>query len=338
MKSKLYPYKGAYMTARAIARHAGIKPRTLYHRLASGMSITDAISGPAKKHGGMIGPKAKLYEFRGEHLTAYQIADILGCHVQTVYKRRSGNRVLDGEELAATLPEFPSNARLITYKGKTDTLTAWARKYRLGPNVIRGRLERGWPIERALRTKVLGGSDTLTFNGKTHSFGVWSKKAEIGISPQTLRHRIEHLGWSVERALTEPVRETDQTYSFAGKSRTLPQWARKVGISLGTLRSRLDRGLTIEQALTTPLAERGGQTYAFNGEALTLRKWAEKTGIHIDTLRERIRQNGWPIEKALTTPVKSKKPRGHSKTSSPSMGTGPGSTAGDLQCKTATGA
>jgi len=340
MSNKLYQYRGAWMGVRAIARHAGINHRTLNDRLARGMSITAAISEPIKKHGDTnpAGPKPKLYEFRGQQLTAHQIADILGCHVATVYKRRCGNRVLDGEALAQSFNGFPVNAYLITYKGKVDTLAAWARRYKLSSTTIKTRIERGWPVERALRTPLHGGSDTLTFNDQTHTFGTWAKKAEIGISPQTLRHRVERLGWPVERALTEPIREVDQTFSVNGKSLTLPQWAKKVGIPLGTLRSRLDRGWTLERALTVPLNERSCQTYTFKGETLTLAQWSKTTGISKATLRERIRQFGWPIERALTEPVaKGSRPRGHSKTSKPHLGTGPGSTEADFQSKSATG-
>lgn len=47
------------------------------------------------------------------------------------------------------------NNRLITYKNETKTLIEWAEKYNLSFSVLYGRLEIGWPIEKALTTLVL---------------------------------------------------------------------------------------------------------------------------------------------------------------------------------------
>lgn len=44
----------------------------------------------------------------------------------------------------------------------------------------------------------------ITFSGKTQTRAQWAK--EIGIKYHTLRDRIDRYGWSVERALTEPLR------------------------------------------------------------------------------------------------------------------------------------
>lgn len=43
-----------------------------------------------------------------------------------------------------------------------------------------------------------------------------------------------------------------------------------------------------------------------NGERKTLCEWARVTGIKRKTLTDRIRRFGWPTDKAITTPVRSK--------------------------------
>lgn len=50
--------------------------------------------------------------------------------------------------------------------------------------------------------------------------------------------------------------------------------------------------------------QRTNVRYAFNGKVLTLPEWSTETGIGFATLRSRIYLYEWPIEKALTTPVK----------------------------------
>lgn len=39
------------------------------------------------------------------------------------------------------------------------------------------------------------------------------------------------------------------------------------------------------------------------GRRMTLPQWAREVGLNINTLRGRIFEKGWPVEKALTTPV-----------------------------------
>jgi hypothetical protein len=44
----------------------------------------------------------------------------------------------------------------------------------------------------------------------------------------------------------------------------------------------------------------------FRGETLCMAEWSEKAGISYGTLSARIDRHGWPIDRALTTPVKSR--------------------------------
>lgn len=54
----------------------------------------------------------------------------------------------------ATMEEQQNNKRsnrLLTFGGKTMSISRWARHIGMNKVTLRGRLERGWPIERALR-------------------------------------------------------------------------------------------------------------------------------------------------------------------------------------------
>jgi hypothetical protein len=48
------------------------------------------------------------------------------------------------------------NNRFIEYNGKRLTLAQWSRRAGISPAVIRSRIYRGWPIERALTEKIRG--------------------------------------------------------------------------------------------------------------------------------------------------------------------------------------
>jgi hypothetical protein len=55
-----------------------------------------------------------------------------------------------------------------------------------------------------------------------------------------------------------------------------------------------------EQALNT----KSNHRITYNGEELTLSEWADRLGIPRSTLCSRLKQYGWSVERALTTPVR----------------------------------
>lgn len=102
-----------------------------------------------------------------------------------------------------------SNNHLITYNGKTQNMTQWAREIGVRRELIKDRLKSGWSVEDALtkrKCELWERKDNrlLTYDGKTMTVSQWAK--EIGVNRSTLSHRINERGWTVERALTTPVR------------------------------------------------------------------------------------------------------------------------------------
>ena len=55
-----------------------------------------------------------------------------------------------------------------------------------------------------------------------------------------------------------------------------------------------------EQALNT----KSNHRITYNGEELTLSEWADRLGIPRSTLCTRLKQYGWSVERALTTPAR----------------------------------
>lgn len=96
--------------------------------------------------------------------------------------------------------------RYIEYNGERKTIAEWARISGIDRSILRGRIDRGWSMEKAMSTpsgSIWSNRKKITFNGKTHTIPEWAKI--IGINGCTLRDRLTRRGWSVERALTEPV-------------------------------------------------------------------------------------------------------------------------------------
>ncbi len=95
---------------------------------------------------------------------------------------------------------------LLTYNGKTQTVTQWARELNLNASTLFSRIERGLSDEQVLTTpKGCGKKRGKTFNGQTKTLKEWAEYT--GISYKILSRRVYDLHWDIERALTTKVRE-----------------------------------------------------------------------------------------------------------------------------------
>lgn len=135
----------------------------------------------------------------------------VGVNVNTLRQRlERGITFADAIKPTDSVPT--KNKRLITFNGKTQSLSAWAREIGIKPVSLYNRLQRGWPLEKALHNgpvdKVEYKSvNALTFNGKTMGVCDWAR--ETGIPQATISSRLSR-GWSVERALTHPTTPSKQ--------------------------------------------------------------------------------------------------------------------------------
>jgi hypothetical protein len=90
----------------------------------------------------------------------------------------------------------------VTFKGKTLCLRDFAKEVGIPEGTLRGRLKRGWSVERALTEPS---SKLITVNGKSLTLAGWARELGVGVS--TINARIHRRGWSAERALTTPVQK-----------------------------------------------------------------------------------------------------------------------------------
>jgi hypothetical protein len=100
------------------------------------------------------------------------------------------------------------------FDGESLTIPEWELKLGFKPGVLENRFEKGWTLERAL-TEKLGKSDgnrhqrrehkrqkQIHFNGQTMNMSQW--EYQLGFKQHTIKQRLKK-GWTIERALTEPV-------------------------------------------------------------------------------------------------------------------------------------
>ena len=88
--------------------------------------------------------------------------------------------------------------RLITYKGKTQTLGKWCEELNLDYKNIETRINRyHWEAEKAFEVKNNFRMVMITYKGKTQKLKDWC--IELGLNYKTTHTRIKR-GWSIEKA------------------------------------------------------------------------------------------------------------------------------------------
>jgi hypothetical protein len=96
---------------------------------------------------------------------------------------------------------------------------------------------------------------TLTHDGKTMCITEWAE--HLGICVKTIQCRIDQYGWSVERALTAPVRVRKVNHiTIDGRTQTLSRWCKERGVKLLTILARIRKGMDPVEAVLMPIKGR----------------------------------------------------------------------------------
>ena len=90
------------------------------------------------------------------------------------------------------------------------------------------------------------------YNGESHTLTEWCTKYNV---PRTsIYHRV-HSGWSLESALTTPVKLINR-YTCNDKTATLKEWSIITGVNAKVMRSYLNKGWSMSRVvsdLTCPI-------------------------------------------------------------------------------------
>ncbi len=150
-------------------------------------------------------------------------------------------------------------------------------------------------------------SRLITFRKRRRSLAEWAEG--LGMPYDVLRYRLD-AGWTVEEAFQTPVRALEDFLTHEGVRKTKAQWCKDKGLTQNALLARLKNGWSIEATLNTPLQEKKKpiRELTYNGRTQGKAQWAREMGLPETVLLNRLRL-GWPVEKALTTPMQHKQPR-----------------------------
>lgn len=141
------------------------------------------------------------------------------------------------------------------------------------------------------------------FRGETKTLPELAERFDM---PRRLVYQRLRHGRELERALTTSVEKGRHFIDTAEGPRHLAALARERGIDQHVLKKRLRAGWPLEEALSTPAGGRPSRnrTVTFRGETKRLIYFARELGLPFLAVRKRIDVLGWPVEKALTTPLR----------------------------------
>ncbi len=283
--------------ARRGAVKSGLPFKTIRRRLQRGWTYRRAISTPK---GNWI---AKSY---------FRMAVKAGVNPSAFYARlKRGWSVKK-----ALIPQLrPPNKKTIAYKAKKAGLKAqtvisrirnrgcslhealtmkpgYFRQLVLSPRAVkdRHRLREKAHVASALLGRSVTTEEAKAIMRDLRVTGILPKYKDMntvtyqsnkaGLKPMMVFHRLKR-GWSIERALSTPPRDT--TKSLAAR-------AREAGLSVGAVSRRVNGlGWSIERALSTPVHH-----------APEYIQLAREAGLKPDTVEYR---DGWSEERALSTPA-----------------------------------
>lgn len=164
-KAKKYAFRGEMLCLVEISERINMPFRLLMSRVQDrGWDIEKAAThkrrnpngkrwvkkNTPRKDGTPRRNRAQKFEHDGLSMTAAGWARHLGCNY-SVLSRRLNSGMSIAEAMAIPIV---NNIKLITYNGKTQSMTQWANEVGIAQQTLQNRLGRlGWPIERALTAK-----------------------------------------------------------------------------------------------------------------------------------------------------------------------------------------
>lgn len=177
---------------------------------------------------------------------------------------------------------------MLTLDGITQPINDWTLDYGIYPAVITQRLERGWPVERAITTPMIVAPGQILCGYHIPGLPPLAKTKRT----QSSQHHTTVQGKRIVHN---------------GQSLTIRQWSDLLGISYSTIAGRLRLGLPVEKVLAISLrpvrAEKVTTKHLLehDGMRLTVCGWAKHIGIANSTLYRRLK-NGWSLSDALSLP------------------------------------
>lgn len=185
--------------------------------------------------------------------------------------------------------------KLITFRDKTQSVSAWARELQVNRKTLGNRLKT-MSMDQALALPF-GNSHKAqyTFRGKTQTVRAWAR--EYNLPVDYLYKRLRN-GMSIKEALFTP-KGIPKKIDLGVVALTPKEIAKNVGVSINTIYARKYRNWKPTE-IACPQVQTEHEI-TFNGKTQNAKAWAKETGLAHTTICRRIR-DGYSPEEVLTRP------------------------------------
>jgi hypothetical protein len=201
-----------------------------------------------------------------------------------------------------------ARVHMVTFGGKTQSLTAWERDTKIAGTTLRRRLRLGWTVERALTEQVTGPGPSVGYKrtqprkmlhgatqGKTldPTFVSWRSMLDRCYAPKTAHYEnYGGRGIRVHEAWRKSFAAFLEHTGPRPKGTTLDRFPDQNGnYEPGNVRWATPK----EQAAN----KRNNVWLERNGERLILSEWARRLGVSPQTLSRRLRNPRLTVEQAF---------------------------------------
>lgn len=211
------------------------------------------------------------------------------------------------------------------YNGKNmrvDELLEYSKVSDLTAHDLTNRINsHNWDIDKALNQPKIKKVMKYEYNGKKYSAQELVDISKVnGLTNTDITNRINQLGWSVERAITQPKNVKKQPrgigkllFEYNGNyynSFELEQMSSVKGITGKIIVHRIsNNGWSVEDAITKPL-KKINQLFEYNGKMYSSKELASMSnvdGLTYHDITDRINGQGWTVERAITQPKRKHK-------------------------------
>lgn len=199
-------------------------------------------------------------------------------------------------------------ATILSHDGIEQSVSEWALDYGITPAIIIGRLERGEAIADAITTPMktghrgqkLSSPDIEAFIASNASIWRQERRKFLRSKRRSKQPKLKQpkMPKVKEPKPPKPPKPANlpKTYTVAGQTMTVDEWASHIGVTRKTIYNRLSRGLSLAEALSP--ANKLAATYTFDGRSMSVKEWAAHAGLNAGTLDTRLRR-GMSFEEAI---------------------------------------
>lgn len=220
------------------------------------------------KGGGCGGDNWTLFEYKGKLYNSDEIAfmskvpNLTGHDITTRVRHHkwSLERAMNTEKIFKN-QTFEYNGTLYTANQLANISNVDGITYK---DILNRVNKNGWDVERAItqpknkKKQPKGIGDCIyEYKGKNYnSYELSLLGKEYGIEPKDITNRINHHGWSIEKAISTPKKKINQLFEYNGKKYTSKQLANISKYENITYHDITDRingcGWSVDKAINTP--------------------------------------------------------------------------------------